>query len=111
MPGKKRHRRRYRIMLTDGKTATVSGNVFRAHLAAHRIEVFKHDDRKAETKANWVSYEDERTGELIFTDRKPRRGVPLPTNSNHLLNRVIFQPPYNEWLHAQEYDIYRRQDV
>ena len=111
MPERKRHRRRYRIVLSNGATVTVSGDVFRDHLAAHRIEVFQYDDRKAETKASWFSYVDVETDELIFTDRKPRRGVALPTNSNHLLQRVIFQPPYNEWLHAQEYEIYRRQNV
>lgn len=112
MAKRERNRRPYRIVLSDGETITdVSRQDFEAHLAAHRIERFKHDDRKASTKADWVSYIDFNTGELVFTAREAKRGIGLPTNSKHLLDQIKFKPPYNEWLIEQEYQIYRRADA
>ncbi|MGA9769468.1 MAG: hypothetical protein WBV94_10535 [Blastocatellia bacterium] len=112
MAGRERNRRRYRIVLSNGETETVvTGDVYRSHLAAHRIAPYKYDDRKAATTQGWVSYIDHNTGELIFTARKAKVGTALPTNSKHLLGQLIFRPPYNEWLIEQEYEIYRRADA
>jgi len=106
-----RNRRPYRIVLSDGETITdVSRQDFQSHLAAHRIELFKHDDRKAATAAGWISYIDFNTGELTFVARDAKPGVAMSTNSKQLLEQIIFKPPFNEWLLEQEAQIYRRAD-
>jgi hypothetical protein len=47
----------------------------------------------------------------MFTAREAKAGIALPTNSKHLLDQLRFKPPYNEWLQAQEFEIYRRADA
>jgi hypothetical protein len=112
MAKRERNRRPYRIVLSDGESITeVSRQDFDAHLAAHRIERFKHDDRKAATTSDWVSYIDFNTSELMFTARETKAGIALPTNSKHLLDQLRFKPPYNEWLLEQEFQVYRRADA
>jgi hypothetical protein len=54
--------RRYRIVLSDGVTVTeVSKVEFNAHLNYGRIEVYKHDERKAATCEGYLSYVDFQT--------------------------------------------------
>jgi len=106
-----RNRRRFRILLSDGETITdVSRQDFESHLSAHRIELFKHDDRKAATTKDWLSYIDFNTNELTFIARNAKPGLALPTNSKHLLEQIIFRPPFNEWLKEHEYQVFRRAD-
>ncbi len=109
MTKRERNRRRYRIVLSDGVNITeVSRQEFESHLAAHRIELFKHDERKAATKEGWLSYIDFKTGLLMFNARETETGVALPSNFKLILSRLIFKPPFNEWQQAQEFEVFRR---
>src|ERR1044072_9984679 len=91
-------RRRYRIILSDGVTVTdVSKEVFDSHLAAHRIQAYKHDDRKAATVEGWLSYVHFETGELMFAERETQVGVPLDSNWQSILNNLKFRPPFDQW--------------
>jgi hypothetical protein len=109
MAKRERNRRRYRIVLSDGVNITeVSRQDFESHLAAHRIEPFKHDERKAATKEGWLSYIDFKTGLLMFAARETKVGVALPSNFKLILSKLIFNPPFNEWANMQNAQVYEK---
>jgi hypothetical protein len=99
--------RRYRIVLSDGVNITeVSRKTFENHLAAHRIEPFQHDERKAATKEGWLSYVHFETGELVFAARETTVGVQLDSNWQSILNNLKFRPPFDEWAINQHDQVY-----
>jgi hypothetical protein len=104
---KPERRRRYRILLSDGVTITeVSRKTFEEHLAAHRVETFRHDGRKAATKEGWLSYVHFQTGELIFAARETEVGVRLDGNWQSIINNLKFRPPFDEWAMRQHDQVY-----
>jgi hypothetical protein len=109
MAKRERNRRPYRIVLSDGiNIREVSRQEFESHMAAHRIERFKYDDRKAATKGDWLSYINFKTDELVFAARETETGIALPSNFKRIFAQLIFKPPFNEWNQARDYQIFRR---